>query len=1403
MFVVCRFVLLVSPLFLSGCFAGLAGVVLGFVAVSDDSGDGQVLPPASVKQLDVSWATSPDAIDVEFSLTAGRGGRLSAKVEYVVLRDQNGKPVNDRGPRRSTPRPGSHGLEDVPAENARRFIWDAKKDLEDRSAQEVVFLVTPLEDGMPQEPRRSRPFRAGNTPPEIRDIALLTAGNRVSPVFDLVDSESDPVELLQVGIAVGEEAEQVLTKPFVLLPRDIRGVSSRILPSSPEGVLSSLVFDVRDLNREGIAPDVQALSCPGFVGFLRVKLWVRDFPADSSELEGPDLPERFDNNESPELTLEPILPEQHLSGVIPLRYRLFDAEGNPAKVEVKVDLGDGHGLRLAQEFPSSRSDGVRGSEQLLRDLDDCGLVATETDGGGESRTFLWDAMSQARGNESVTLRVVASDRETSVETSEHDLSIPWLSRSADIGAGRTPVALESCDFNQDGFLDVVVASVGSSEVTHLRGGPRGLTWHETLAVGTGPVVLVSGYFDEERSGGDAFPDLVVGSRGGGNLTWLQGGPDGLRLMRDVLEGANPAALTSGDHDGDGVDDVVVADESARAVVCLRGSPEGLALFQTFQLGSEPTALASGFFDGDELLDAVVAEREGRVTCLRGGPEGFGPLELDVVVQGPSALATGDYNDDGIDDVVVAGAAGVSVFQGGPGCLRWVKDVETASETVALTTTDHNGDGVADVVAAHLAMSAVSIFQGGGPGGVDWVGDIETGSAPTALASADYNGDGFLDVAVANGSSDDVTYLRGGRNGLRRVAEFAVGREPEAMTSGDYDGDGIDDLTVANRGSDTVTWLRGNSGGLSRLWEIDAGSEPTAVASGDFDGDGFVDAVVANEISNNVTYLRGGPGGLEPSEPLKTGRGPLALTTGDYDGDGFLDLVVANDASRTLTYFRGSSEGLRWLGEFPLPPGILLEGFKALASGDYDGDGLLDVAASNDHHSKLEYLKGDRSEFLEHVDCTIGFSHARVVAALASGDYDGDGFSEVVSANRNQRSVTYLRGGPGGLCLGGNGQAGAEVPAGDTPVALASADYDGDGFVDVAVANRGSDDVTYLQGGSEGLQRVKQIPVGRSPVSLTSADYDGDGFVDVIVANQESNDATYLPGGPDGLRRRGEIDLCPLGRAPAAEASEEFTLASGDFNGDGFPDVVVPNQSGTLTLLRGTPAGPVWTAELAAGIEPKALASGDFDGDGFSDLVVANFGSNNVTYFRQRYLFPHASAIVSRSAPGYHLDVTGGVFPAPTGMEKAVSFAERWGGLRLLEPRLPPRYQLELSRVSVRAPTQVCVIPGTTFDLPQGEAFQRAKYLLNVTDPVCLLRETTELAAPGRLTLRLRDHDPALFEEALNNRKRLRVLRKNPSSGMGESMHTAPRIVSFHGGRGVTFPVWRFGSYVVAIERARE
>ena len=151
----------------------------------------------------------------------------------------------------------------------------------------------------------------------------------------------------------------------------------------------------------------------------------------------------------------------------------------------------------------------------------------------------------------------------------------------------------------------------------------------------------------------------------------------------------------------------------------------------------------------------------------------------------------------------------------------------------------------------------------------------------------------------------------------------MGTSPATLAIGDFNGDGKPDLVVANSGGSNLSILLGNgSGGFSPAsgspYQI---ADPVAVAVGDFNGDGRVDlAGHQSESSNTVTILLGtGTGTFNPASgsPFPVGTSPQSVAVGDFNRDGIPDLAVGNSSSNNVTILVGNGSGFSLLQREPV------------------------------------------------------------------------------------------------------------------------------------------------------------------------------------------------------------------------------------------------------------------------------------------------------------------------------------------------------------------------------------------------------------------------------------------------------------------------------------------------------
>ena len=224
------------------------------------------------------------------------------------------------------------------------------------------------------------------------------------------------------------------------------------------------------------------------------------------------------------------------------------------------------------------------------------------------------------------------------------------------------------------------------------------------------------------------------------------------------------------------------------------------------------------------------------------------------------------------------------------------------------------------------------------------------------------------------------------------------------------------------------------------------------------------------------------------------------------------------------------------------------------------------------------------------------------------DANGDGALDLAVMSTHSNEISVLLGNGKGRF----GTAVAVAQTGERPVALASADFNGDGNADLAVANEGSQDVTVLLGdGTGGFSAAPGSPVavGGYAGRLKAADLNGDGQVDlaVPVVVQQKGQVAILLG--DGSGRF--VPASPVGRIDRFGSD---TVAVGDFNRDGRPDLAVSNtEAKGIFVLLGNGAGGFGAAKnVASRSYGGSLAVADLNRDGKADLVGAGPYTNNIT-----------------------------------------------------------------------------------------------------------------------------------------------------------------------------------------------
>lgn len=690
----------------------------------------------------------------------------------------------------------------------------------------------------------------------------------------------------------------------------------------------------------------------------------------------------------------------------------------------------------------------------------------------------------------------------------------------------------SVDLNRDGWLDLATANVGRNAVVLFinRGPNGGFEAPREIVVGAGPFDLSTG--DVDRNG---TPDLVVTTPDSRTIDVLLIGPAGELAARRVLTGVGEAwGGTLADVTRDGVLDIVHSDYATNSISVLRGRGDG-----TF----EP-----------HITRQPVSSR-------------------------PQGVAAADFNHDGITDLAVAstGSSSLDVLLGTAAGGLSRRTIAVGRPLNVLTAADLDSDGWIDLAAASSSTNVVTILRGGASGFVV-AGTRTTGASPRGVAVADVNMDGRLDVATANRSGHSVTLLLGRAGGALpdRWGELPSGRGARALAPGDFDHDGRVDLASGGQTASRL-WVHENSTfaartGLSfRREPINAFGE--SLAAGDVNENGRHDL-----LGNGAVLL---DGTTRVTLPVPSNHYVFGSLLVDCTRDGHQDAVLSvvefddggNIVGSHITLYAGDGHG-RFAPPVELASSVR-EWVRELRAGDVDRDG----------HSDIVFIGGSTLHVLR-----------PTATGMLTSTYALDGFAawfELADVNRDGSLDMLVAHGDVVTAFDGDGRGGfsGRIVAHRAVFQFALGDLNHDGWLDLATndATVYGYAITVMLGQPDGtFGAAVEYPIAPrfdAITGVTLGDFTHDGHLDAFAWS-----GTLLAGNGDGS----------FG-GPAAFAVDGRGIIALDWNRDGLLDLIaggqaIVNERRDVNRAPVADAGPDRTYTYRAHLDATLYAGGSYDPD---------------------------------------------------------------------------------------------------------------------------------------------------------------------------------------------------------------
>lgn len=697
--------------------------------------------------------------------------------------------------------------------------------------------------------------------------------------------------------------------------------------------------------------------------------------------------------------------------------------------------------------------------------------------------------------------------------------------------------------------------------------------------------------------------------------------------------------------------------------------------------TDPSSIATGDLNSDGKPDILWMDADNAPGTLKVflAQPGGGYLPGPDVLSGSSTVrpyicVITDVNHDAHQDLVCTGGITTQgyiwVFLGhGDGTFD--PPVTTVMPTlganyvapVIVALRDLNGDGMRDILYGDEANSTFLVMLSDGTGGFQNPKPLGftfiNGAMPIAV---DLNGDGIPDLLSPLGP--EVALSKGDGTFSRPINYEPSFSSLPTCAYHDMDGDGHLDAVCGYPetfngdlvgGTDLII-LHGNADGSfnpnpiahqvygDHANEFDGfGTLQAALAVADLNGDGIPDVLAG--AGDGLTVLIGGPG-LSFGTPQHYAQAVVGYGTGflgryqdqilDMNGDGIPDEVSAGPNGIYISY--GHADGT--FGSAPAYEAAEVIGYATVA--DFNGDGIPDVVASGDANIKVSLGKGDGT-FAEPVAApngegalNFGTPLSATGAHIAHGDFNGDGKLDLLAIGSSSIYTynTYLLLGNGD----GTFQSPVFVPNSSnlwpmysqlTDAAVYDVNHDGRSdivtvsepalepdVINVALSNG---DGSFRTVSTTGPQEMQYSPFYYPDTPPVLADFFGHGQLDAAYGSLSH--AYVLKGHGDGsFDQTGSVLALPaIGGNPSLGA---LSVASGDFDGDGKPDLVVLVQYGIGQFPFPSPlATAAWVffgngdgtfaAPVLAGKFDRnyvRVAAADLNRDGLSDMVFSTGGS---------------------------------------------------------------------------------------------------------------------------------------------------------------------------------------------------
>ena len=675
--------------------------------------------------------------------------------------------------------------------------------------------------------------------------------------------------------------------------------------------------------------------------------------------------------------------------------------------------------------------------------------------------------------------------------------------------------------------------------------------------------------------GDGDLDVVSASPDDNKIAWYENLDSfGSFGFQEVIsfEALRVNTVECADLDQDGDIDILAASRDDNTVGWFRNNGNG-TFSNRIAITTDAFVAMSVYaadFDGDNDLDVVSASRDDDKIAWYENLDGSGLFGTQQIISSAAlrafAVYAADLDGDGDQDIVSASELDdkIAWYENldGNGTFSTQQIISTEVNSAHdVHAGDLDGDGDFDIIAASSADDAIVWFENVDGGGTFGPANEVTDAARFAqdVYAADIDQDGDLDLLSASINDSKVAWYPNidgkGTFGPQVVISTSASGATSVFVA-NLDGDEDLDVLSSSMFDNKIAWYESFLGKgrvrFSFMNEISVDGQlfaPHSVHAADLDGDNDPDIISASLNDDKVSWYKNNNGVIGRQQVISgAADGARDVHTADLDGDGDLDILSASGFDNSIKWY----ENFDGRGSFDVLQVITTDANNAYAvySGDLDGDGDTDVVSASFDDNTIAWY--------ENLDGTGLFSGlipinktARGATDVTVADLDGDGDQDVVSASTFDDKIAWYRNTDGQGNFGGSIVISDEA---DLAIAVHTADVDNDGDIDVLSASSNDNKIAWYENldGAGVFSRAKIITLeARQAFSVYTADLDNDGDLDVLSASRDDDRIAWHENLGEG--RFG------VPQAITTSALGARSVFAADLDLDGDPDVLVASQ----------------------------------------------------------------------------------------------------------------------------------------------------------------------------------------------------------------------------------------------------